>query len=237
MCGRFAQPRSSEELARLFRARAAARLEGEQYNVAPTDEVSAVLERGGERLVDAFRWGLVPHWARDASGAARHINARAETVDESPTYRVAFRSRRCIVPADAFYEWRRDVERPRGVRPRRPGRGAPPQPFAIERRDGEPMALAGLWAVWRDAEGFRLPTVTILTTEPNAVVAQLHNRMPVILHPWDWDAWLDPAADPDELRPLLAPAADELLGVRPVSPAVNDVRNEGPQLLATWAVA
>jgi putative SOS response-associated peptidase YedK len=223
VCGRFAQPRSSEDLARIFRARAATALPGEQFNVAPTDEVSAVVERDADRTVDAFRWGLVPHWADGVGGAARRINARVETVERSPAYRAAFRGRRCIIPADAFYEWRRDpaIRRPR--------------PYAVERVDDAVMALAGLWAAWRDpASAARLYTVTILTTIPNAVVAGIHDRMPVILEPDDWDAWLDEATPVDDLRPLLGPAPDDALRMRAVSPAVNDVRNEGPQLLAPW---
>lgn len=223
MCGRFAQPRSAEDLARIFRARAATTLPGEQFNVAPTDEVSAVVERDTDRTIDAFRWGLVPHWADGAGGAARRINARAETVDRSPAYRAAFRGRRCIVPADAFYEWRRDPPIRR------------PQPYALERVDGAVMALAGLWAGWRDPEtAERLYTVAILTTIPNAVVATIHDRMPVILEPADWDAWLDEETPTDDLRPLLGPASDHALRMRAISPAVNDVRNEGPQLLAPW---
>ena len=144
MCGRFAQPRSSDELARLYEAAAVGRLPGEQYNVAPTDEVSAVVQPHEERLVDTFRWGLVPVWAASAREGARMINARAETVTTSSAFRSAFRARRCIVPADAFYEWRRDgPPGPRGGRAR-------PEPWAIRRRDGEPLSFAGLWSVWRD---------------------------------------------------------------------------------------
>ena len=191
--------------------------------MAPTDEVSAVLERDADRLVDAFRWGLVPHWADGVGGAARRINARAETVERSPAYRAAFRGRRCIIPADAFYEWRR------GSGMRRP------QPYAVERVDGAVMALAGLWARWRDpTSGTRLATVAILTTIPNAMVADIHDRMPVILEPEDWDTWLDERTPAHDLRPLLGPAPDDALRMRAVSPAVNDVRSEGPQLLAPW---
>lgn len=182
------------------------------------------MERHADRTIDAFRWGLVPHWADGSGGAARRINARAETVERSPAYRAAFRGHRCIVPADAFYEWRRDPAIRR------------PQPYALERVDGAVMALAGLWAAWRDPESAeRLYTVTILTTIPNAVVAAIHDRMPVILEPADWDAWLDPETPTHDLRPLLGPAHDDALRMRAVSPAVNDVRNEGPQLLAPWA--
>lgn len=227
MCGRFAQPRSSDELARLYEAAAVGRLPGEQYNVAPTDEVSAVLQPHEERLVDTFRWGLVPVWAASAREGARMINARAETVTTSSAFRSAFRTRRCIVPADAFYEWRRDgPPGPRGGRAR-------PEPWAIRRRDGEPLSFAGLWSVWRDPDtAARLYTCTVITTTPNEVVAPFHHRMPVILDPDSWDAWLLTETPTAALEPLLAPCDPTLLDAYPVDIAVNDVRSEGPQLLA-----
>lgn len=232
MCGRFAQPRSSEELARLFGASAAAALPGEQFNVAPTDEVAAVVEHRGERTVDAFRWGLVPGWSSSRRGAARLINARAETVETTPAFRTAFERRRCIVPADAFYEWRR-VMAPGATRPLRS------EPFAIRRTDGSPMAFAGLWATWRDpATPEPLHSCTIITTVANEAVASLHERMPVILDPDDWDAWLAASAAPGALRSLLRPAPAEWLEIYPVSPAVNNVRSEGAELLlpiTRWA--
>lgn len=226
MCGRFAQPRSAEELARIFHARPAAELDGAQFNVAPTDEVAAVVEHHGERVVDAFRWGLVPFFATNARGAARLINARAETVERSPAFRTAFARHRCIVPADAFYEWRRE-------RDPATGRTIRSDPFAVRRSDGEPLALAGLWSSWRDPEtAARLYTCTILTTDPNELVARIHDRMPVILDPTDWDAWLAEATPAADLRALLRPAPAEPLDAYAVSPAVNNVRNEGPELLA-----
>jgi putative SOS response-associated peptidase YedK len=226
MCGRFAQPRSSEELARIFHARPAAELAGERFNVAPTDEVAAVVEHHGERVVDAFRWGLVPFYARTAKGAARLINARAETVETSPAFRTAFARHRCIVPADAFYEWRRQ-------RDPATGRTVRSEPFAVRRRDGEPLALAGLWSSWRDpATAGRLYTCSILTTDPNELVARIHDRMPVLLDPADWGAWLEEGTPPAQLRSLLRPAPAESLDAYAVSPAVNNVRNEGPELLA-----
>jgi putative SOS response-associated peptidase YedK len=225
MCGRFAQPRSAEELARLFHARPAIDLPGERFNVAPTDEVAAVVEHHGERIVDAFRWGLVPFFAETRREAARLINARSETAETSPAYRVAFRSRRCIVPADAFYEWRRELD-PATGRVRRS------DPFAVRRLNGEPLALAGLWAIWRNPEtAERLYTCTILTGMPNELVAPIHNRMPIILDPADWDTWLAEETAPLELRPLLRPLPAEELTMYPVSRAVGNVRNQGPELL------
>lgn len=220
MCGRFAQPRSSDELARIFRARRVTELEGDRFNVAPTDEIVAVVEHHGERQLDSFRWGLVPYYAASRREAARLINARAETVESSGAFRTGFRRRRCIIPADAFYEWRR--------------RSAParPEPFAIRRADGQPMAFAGLWAVWRDpGTASRLFTCSIVTTTANALLAPLHSRMPVVLEEGDWDSWLDEAAQPGMLRQMLHPAQESILELYPVGLAVNSVRNNGPQLL------
>jgi len=226
MCGRFAQPRSADELARIFHARPATDLPGEQFNVAPTDEVAAVVEQHGERVVDAFRWGLVPFFAESPRGAARLINARSETMETSPTFRDAFRRRRCILPADAFYEWRRQ-------RDPATGRSTRAQPFAIRRLDGEPLAFAGLWAIWRNPQtAERLYTCSIITTQANELVGQLHDRMPVLLDADDWDAWLADGTAGQALRALLHPAPPEALDVYAVSPAVNNVRNEGPELLA-----
>ena len=228
MCGRFAQPRSSDELARIFRARRITELEGERFNVAPTDEVAAVVEHHGERQLDTFRWGLVPYYAESSREAARLINARAETVESSGAYRTAFRRRRCIVPADAFYEWRRAVPAAGNERVR----GARPQPFAIRRVDGQPMAFAGLWAVWRaPVDAGRLFTCSIVTTTANELLAPLHSRMPVILDEGDWDAWLDEATAPGMLRGLLRPAPDTSIEVYAVGQGVNNVRNNGPSLL------
>jgi putative SOS response-associated peptidase YedK len=225
MCGRFAQPRSSDELARLFGASVAAALPADRFNVAPTDEVAAVVERRGERTVGAFRWGLVPVWSASPRDGSRMINARSETVETSTAFRTAFRRHRCIVPADAFYEWERVMA---------PGRRRPlrSEPSAIRRSDGEPLAFAGLWAVWHDpATGARLLSATILTTVANEVVAPVHDRMPVILHGADWDAWLDETSPPEALRPLLRPAPEEGMVRYAVSPAVNNVRSQGAELL------
>ncbi|HET6380419.1 MAG TPA: SOS response-associated peptidase [candidate division Zixibacteria bacterium] len=225
MCGRFAQPRSPEELARIFQARPVSDLAGERFNVAPTDPVLAVTQRQGERLLEEFRWGLLPVFARDRRGAARMINARVETVESSPAFRTAFRARRCLLPADAFYEW---------IRHRDPatGRVRRSEPFAIRRKTGEPMAFAGIWSVWRDPlSAERVSTAAIITGPPNELVARVHDRMPVILPPHAWEAWLDEDAEPADLRPLLGPAPADDFVLYPVSPAVNDVRSEGPELL------
>ena len=226
MCGRFAQPRSSEELARIFRARAATELAGDRFNVAPTDPVAAVVEQHGERVVDLFRWGLVPVYEESTRGAARLINARSETVESTPAFRTSFRRNRCIVPADAFYEWRRTHDPASG-------RVTARQPFAIRPAREEVFAFAGLWATWRDPEtAERLYTVSIVTGPPNELVAPVHNRMPIILDPADHDTWLDRETPVAGLLQLLRPARAESMRMYPVSPAVNNIRSQGPQLLA-----
>jgi len=226
MCGRFAQPRSADELARIFHARPVTDLPGAQFNVAPTDEVAAVVEHLGERTVDAFRWGLVPFFSETSKGAARLINARSETVETTPAFRTSFKNRRCILPADAFYEWRRHRDAPTG-------RTLRSDPFAIRRRDGEPLAFAGLWAIWRNPEtAERLYTCSIITTQANELVGRLHDRMPVLLESEDWDLWLSETTPLTGLRALLHPAPSEELDLYAVSPAVNNVRSEGPELLA-----
>jgi putative SOS response-associated peptidase YedK len=234
VCGRFAQPRSPEELARLFRATAVSDLDGDRFNVAPTDPVSAVVEHHGARVVDTFRWGLVPFFAEGPKARSPLINARAETVESSPTFRASFARRRCIVPADAFYEWRRH-------RDPATGRVIRSEPFAIRLRSDEPMAFAGIWAIWRDpASAQRLYSLAVVTGQPNELVATVHDRMPIILHPDDWDAWLDEDARPRELRPLLRPFPADGLRMYPVSPAVNNVRSQGAELLlplTRWSAA
>jgi putative SOS response-associated peptidase YedK len=218
VCGRFAQPHSSEELARIFRARPTVDMPGQRFNVAPTDEVAGVVEHHGERVIEPFRWGLVPWYAENRKGAARLINARAETVETTPAFRTSFAKRRLIIPAAAFYEWQRA--------------GSRREPFAVRRRDDDPLALAGVWAVWRDDEtGERIYTCSILTTVPNALVEPIHNRMPVILDPSDWNRWLSPDTARAELRELLYAFPADALHMYPVSTAVNNVRNDGAELL------
>jgi len=184
-----------------------------------------VVEHHGERVIDTFRWSLVPFFAEGPKSRSPLINARAETVETAPAFRTSFARRRCIVPAEAFYEWRRhrDPETNRIVRS---------EPFAIRRRTGEPLAFAGVWAIWRNREtAERLYSVAIVTGPPNGLVATVHDRMPIVLDPGDWDTWLDEGAKLAVLRPLLRPyPAGELL-LYPVSPAVNNVRSSGAELL------
>ena len=209
MCGRFVSSLPLADLSAVFGADPHDATElAPDYNVAPTDPVQVVRQREGERVVTTMRWGLVPHWAPDTRDAARRINARSETVIEKPAFRDAFLRRRCIVPAAGFYEWRHK------------------QPFLISPRHGDVLAFAGLW----DRRG-DLRTCTILTTEANETMRPLHHRMPVVLSPATWDDWL---VDDDlvALQSLLVPAEEGLLTTRPVSSAVNSVRNKGVEVLA-----
>jgi putative SOS response-associated peptidase YedK len=210
MCGRYILTRDARELGRVFGAAVQPALKP-RYNIAPSQPVPAVrVDRDtGRRTVDLLRWGLVPRWADDSSIGYRMINARAETAATKPAYRSAMKYRRCLVPADAFYEWQKT---PSGRK----------QPYAIQMADGAPFAFAGLWEHWQDAHGNELETCTILTTDANALLAKLHDRMPVILAPEQYDAWLDPAnQDAKSLTPMLKPYPAELMIDYPVSTRVN----------------
>ena len=200
------------------------------WNVAPTERVLAVAEHDGRRLLGAFRWGLVPAWAPDPSNGARLINARAETLADKPAFREAFARRRCLVPADGFYEWR--------LAP-----GGAKQPVYLAPSPPAVLAFAGLWEVWRDPAAPAAPpmrTCTIVTTDANERVTPLHSRMPVVLPRAAWSTWLDPGEhDPGLLASLLVPAPEDLLDLRDASRLVNDVRNKGAEVLdpATAAAA
>jgi putative SOS response-associated peptidase YedK len=222
MCGRFVSASSPDEIARYFDAEAPEALLEPSYNVAPTNDVYAVLSDGGVRRLDAFHWGLVPIWAKDPRQGAKMINARAETLASKNAYKPAFKKRRCLIPADGFYEWKKI-----------PGQKTK-QPHFIHRPDGEPLAFAGLWEVWRgaDRQGDPLRSCTIVTTSANETMEPLHDRMPVILPASAWDQWLDPANDDLEtLGKLLVPAPPEIIVTHPVSTEVNSVRNKGAELI------
>jgi putative SOS response-associated peptidase YedK len=219
MCGRFMQERPVSELAEIFDAEPLVDEPGGRYNIAPTDEALVVVQRDERRGLTAYRWGLIPHWAPDARMASRTFNARAESIATMPAFRDSFRRKRCLVPVDGFYEWRRQ----NGVR----------QPYRIFRADGRPLALAGLWDGWKNPDtGEVRRTFTIVTTTPNDIVAELHDRMPVIVPDELWGRWLDPRrAEPGELRAMLEPTDTVALEIAPASRLVNDVHNDGPQLL------
>jgi putative SOS response-associated peptidase YedK len=225
MCGRFVATSPPDELAAYFGATAAPEAAlAPNYNVAPTQDVLAVVEHDGERHLDAFHWGLIPSWAKDARIGSRMINARAETLAEKSAFKKPFATRRCLVPADGFYEWKKLTS---GAKPKK-------QPMFIRRADGLPLAFAGLWSVWRgpDRGDEPLRSLTIVTTSPNAVMAPVHDRMPAILAEDRWATWLDRGNDDvAALGRLLVPAPDDLLTLTPVSTLVNSVRNNGPELL------
>lgn len=216
-----------EELAKIFQVE---EIRAEplpaRYNVAPSLQVYAVAVRRDHRALGTFKWGLVPSWAKDPAVGNRMINARAEGIEIKPAFRSALDRRRCLIPADAFYEWQR--------RTTADGRNAGKLPFAVRRRDGQPMAFAGLWEVWRDPdnpEADPLRTCVIITTAANDLMAPIHDRIPVVLDPADWGQWLDPSVDSDKARSLLITPPSEWFDVFPVSSMVNNVANDGPDLL------
>jgi len=218
MCGRFVQAQSAGSYADYFGATLLVpEALDPSWNVAPTDRVYAVAEHDGERILGTFTWGLIPWYADSPKVAAKHINARAETVASKPAFKDSFERRRCIVPADGFYEWERLES------------GAK-LPHFIHAVDAAPLALAGLWASWRDAEGERVTTCTIVTTKPNDLVGRLHDRMPVVLPADAWEGWLDPdLEDRQALRAMLVPPPGRGLAEHPVSTLVNDVKNNYPE--------
>ncbi|TVQ55544.1 MAG: SOS response-associated peptidase, partial [Phycisphaerales bacterium] len=199
MCGRYSLTTSAEALAQLFRAAINFELR-RRYNIAPTQvaPVARALDGDRQREVVGMQWGLVPSWAKDPSIGSRMINARSETAAEKPSFRSAFKRRRCLVPASGFYEWKKLD----------PGKkSSAKQPFYIYRADEQPLVMAGLWESWNDPESEKpLETYSILTTEANEQLRDLHDRMPVILEPEQFDAWLDPEqADAETLQSLLKP--------------------------------
>ncbi|HTO01162.1 MAG TPA: SOS response-associated peptidase [Microthrixaceae bacterium] len=228
MCGRFVSSSSPEQIAQYFDADAVNEKlieRGPNYNTAPTSAVMVVYEDGTSRLLDSFRWGLVPSWAKDMSIGSRMINSRAETIAEKPSFRRAFAKRRCIIPVDGFYEWKA-----------LPGEKKK-QPYYIHRPDDEPFAFAGLWEQWKgpkDGPALDEPlrTCSIITTEANSKMAELHDRMPVILPKSAWDEWLSSEGhDTEALGKFLVPAPSKLITFHPVSTEVNNARNRGEHLM------
>ncbi len=224
MCGRYTLTTPPELIADHFG------VEGDptfapRWNVAPTQEAAVIRvpAPGEKRRLDLLRWGLVPAWADDPSIGNRMINARAETAAEKPSFKRSLQKQRCLVLADGFYEWRKE--------------GKIKHPTWIHRTDGRPFALAGLWAGWRPKgappEELKLLTFTILTTTPNELMRPIHDRMPVILAPEDYDLWLDPAVvDPARVVPLLRPAPESGFETREVSRAVNSPAHDAPDCVA-----
>ena len=213
MCGRYLLKAPADALRRAFGFVEQPNLMA-RYNIAPTQDAPVIRERRqpkGERTLQMLRWGLIPWFAEDMKGGGKLINARAESIATKPFFREAFRKRRCLVPTDGFYEWRGD--------------GKVKQPYLIQRRDREPFAFAGLWDRWipksRPPEPPHIDSFTIVTTQANALLKPLHDRMPVILAPEDYARWLDRGSSETDLRALLKPSREDLLAYVAVSPRVN----------------
>jgi putative SOS response-associated peptidase YedK len=226
VCGRFVAASSPQLLAERF-AVDENRVEDHEasYNVAPRADVIVVRQREGRRVMSELRWGLVPSWADGPEVGDRMINARAEGIAGRPAFKRAFAKRRCIVPADAFYEWETLPSATGSKRPRK-------RPLLIHRRDGEPMALAGLWEVWRANEDEDwLRTCAIVTTDANDLLAPVHDRMPAVLDEGQWQRWLDPEEPLDELERMLAPAPDSWFEMYTVSDRVNSADNDDADLI------
>lgn len=218
MCGRYFLTTPGQVLAELFETEQAVEL-APRYNIAPTQEVPIVRTKaGGGREIAMVSWGLVPHWAKERAIGNRLINARAETLAEKPSFRDAYKKRRCLIPADGYFEWKKE--------------GTVKQPYAFRARDGAPLALAGLWSSWTDPETRTpLESCAILTTSPNELAATVHDRMPVILERESWPRWLDGAPPTPDFARLFEPYPAAKLTAFPVSRRVNSPANDTPDIL------
>jgi putative SOS response-associated peptidase YedK len=223
MCGRYTHKFKWKEIHRLATLTTPPLEFPESFNVAPTQLAPVVREIDGQRRLDLLRWGLVPFWAKDLSIGNSLINARADTAATKPAFRAAFKSRRCLVPASGFYEW----QKVKGSKAK--------QPHYVQLASEEPMFFAGFWEKWdKEGEppGGPIETYTILTTEPNTLMASIHNRMPVILEPEDFSAWLSRKTPAERLTAMLRPLPAEQMMARPVSTLVNKPRNNLPECAA-----
>ncbi len=214
MCGRYLLISPVEAMRRFFDVGGLLNLPP-RYNIAPTQDAPVVrLDQQGRRELILMRWGLVPPWAKDLSMGARCINARAESVERKPAFRDAFQNRRSLVPTDGFFEWEK--------------KGKARQPWRIGPAEGGLMALAGLWERWRAPDGSVVRTYAVITTEANELIAPLHERMPAVLPPEEFGEWLDPGTPAERLRQMLRPYPSARTKAYPVSPRVNNVRNDDP---------
>jgi putative SOS response-associated peptidase YedK len=219
MCGRFTLTATPDQLADAFPQFVVPRQMTPKFNIAPAQPI-AVVPNDGSHKVDFFTWGLVPPWAKDPASASRLINARAETLAEKPSFRSAYKRRRCLILADGFFEWQQ-IPGQRGK-----------QPHYITLASRQPFAFAGLWEQWWNDNGSGIKSATIITTEPNEMMAQLHNRMPVILQPHAYARWLDPGErSPADLRDLLIPYPAAQMAHYPVSNLVNSPFNDMPDTI------
>jgi putative SOS response-associated peptidase YedK len=222
MCGRFAQRSDPKRLAKEFNVAEVPELEP-RYNIAPTQDILNIRQTEDEREAVFLKWGLVPSWAKDITIGAKLINARSETITEKPSFREAFKKRRCIIPANGFYEWQRT--------------GGRKQPFFFQMKDERPFGFAGLWEKWQGIGGQVIESCTILTTEANEVLRPVHDRMPVILHSGDYELWLNEDVRKGEmLKELLRPYPAEEMTSHPVSTAINSPSNQGATLIERMAV-
>lgn len=217
MCGRYTFEFTAKSLTEAFGMVPPGFTIRRGYNVAPGHYIVIVRPERDQRVGDVAFWGLIPGWVKDPSAFSKPINARAETLEEKPTFRTAFKRKRCIIPASGFYEWRAE--------------GKAKQPFYIYPTDGDLFAFAGLMEDWHGPNDEVMVSACIITTEPNRLMAGIHNRMPVILPREAWPLWLDPGAQTRELSPLLVPYPAERMAAHPVSSAVGNVKNDGPELI------
>lgn len=218
MCGRFNLRTNPAELVEIFALLRAPQFPP-RYNIAPTQPVLAIRQTDAGRVGDLLHWGLVPGWAADRSIASKLINARCETVAEKPAFRRAFRKQRCLIPADGYYEWQTTG-------------GKVKQPWHVFLKSGRPLAMAGVWETWNGPDNAVLESCAILTTAANRFMADLHDRMPLLLDPSQFDRWLDPERQqPQDIADLLVPCPDDWLARTAVSTLVNNVRNDSPACL------
>lgn len=219
MCGRFALARTPDELTPIFNLAECVDL-APRYNIAPATDMAVVRHSpAGTRVLHSLRWGLVPHWIKDPTIGSRLINARAESVQDKPAFRGAFQKRRCLIPADGFFEWQRQGDRK--------------QPFFFSSPAGQVLAFGGLWESWQASDGGLLRTACILTTAANQGVGAIHDRMPLLLAPEDWATWLE--GTQAEAQALLRPSPEAALRSWPVSPRVNRVKEEGAELVEPFS--
>ena len=219
MCGRFTLTVNPAEVQESFSPYTFPQKFAPRFNIAPTQPVLAI-PNDDQNTADFFVWGLIPMWAKDPSIGNRLINARAETLEEKPSFRSSLKYKRCLILADGFYEWKGSEGKKVKT------------PFFIHMKDRKPFAFAGLWDSWNSPDGSLVKSCTIITTEPNELTGIIHDRMPVILHPRDYAKWLDPSPQtPDQLKPLLKPFPADLMDAYPVSPLVNTPANDKPELV------
>lgn len=217
MCGRYTLARSQQELSERFGIKQLFIDFSPRYNIAPTQKVPVILDIDGIRSMDAYRWGLIPSWLKDIKTAKPLINARAETLAEKPSFKTALAKRRCLVPADGFYEWKTE--------------GKVKLPMFIHRKDNNIIAFAGIWDEWSNEAGEKLRSFSIITTEANDAISKVHDRMPVILPSGAENAWLDPAMKIADLIPMLVPCPSELIAMHEVSGKVNSAKSESADMI------